>query len=102
MKVLLLGLLRYNVPDKDTGQVFAGTNLHYVSPEVFFDNLDGVFGLYPAKTKIDNVLISKNALEDLEYPVLADLEFTSRITPKGKSVAVLSDIKVLKKLDIFK
>ena len=101
MKVLVVGILKYDITNEQTGQVISGTNLNYISPEVYYENMSGCIGLSPAKCKLDDKLISKYNLEKQQYPFTADLDFTTKVTPKGKSVAVLVDIKNIKKSELF-
>lgn len=101
MKALINGILEWSMTDDKTGEVKEGVNIYYSSPAVFYENLSGVSGLYPAKCKISSELVSKYKLRNLSYPLTAELEFTSAVTPKGKAVAVLSDIKNIKSLGLF-
>ena len=101
MKALLLGILEWSITDDNTGEVKEGINLNYVSPDVFYDSMNGVTGLYPSKCKVDKDIVKNSKLLNFNYPVLANLEFTTTVTPKGKAVAVLSSVKDVKALDIF-
>ena len=101
MKALINGILEWSMTDDKTGEVKEGVNIYYSSPAVFYENLTGVSGLFPAKCKISLDLVNKHKLRSLSYPLIADLEFTSAVTPKGKAVAVLSDVKNIKSLGLF-
>ena len=101
MKALINGILEWSITDEKTGEVKEGVNIYYSSPAVYYENLTGVSGLYPAKCKISPELVSKYKMRSLSYPFTADLEFVSLVTPKGKAVVVLSDIKNIKSLSLF-
>lgn len=101
MKALINGILEWSITDEKTGEVKDGVNIYYSSPAVYYENLTGVSGLYPAKCKISPELVSKYKMRSLSYPLTADLEFDSLVTPKGKAVVVLSDIKNIKSLSLF-
>lgn len=101
MKALINGILEWSMSDENTGEVRDGINLYYSSPAVYYENLKGVSGLYPAKCKISSELVNKHSLKTLNYPIIAELEFTAMVTPKGKSIAVLTDLKNIKSLKLF-
>lgn len=100
MKALVLNLLSYNFVNKDSGEVVQGVNLNYISPEVFYDNID-LIGMQNSKVKISEDFINKNKLKEKEFPFVCDLQFEARPLPNGKSQVVLSAISNIKKVNIF-
>ncbi len=101
MKALLFGFMEWSITDERTGEVKEGINLNYVSPSVYYENIIGVTGLMPAKCKISQDFVKQHKLKNFDFPVSADLKFETTVTPKGKGVAVLTDITDVKPIKLF-
>lgn len=100
MKVFVLNAMHYDFTDEKTGKQISGINLNYISPDVYYDNLDYV-GLLPSKLKISQEVFDKYKLKNQKYPFTADLSFDMSITPKGKSFPVLTKIENIKSIELF-
>ena len=55
----------------------------------------------PAKCKISQDFVNQHKLKNFNFPVSADLKFETTVTPKGKGVAVLTDITAVKPIKLF-